>query len=82
MLVTKGKITEAVKAKKAEYQEWVKTHDAEVNGMVVCIFVQQESARKHHVGWRFTPTGTQVGEIQQDVHNSAYRNQEIVWVAA
>lgn len=81
MIVTKGKIAKAVEAKKAEYQEWAKTHWEEMNGQVVCIFVQETADHKYHVGWRFTPTGTQVGEIQQDAHNTAFRNQEIVWVA-
>jgi len=62
--------------------EWMKGQEAylKMQPYIPCVFVQQVSAQRYHVGWRFTRKGTPVGEVQTDCHPALYPDQRIVWV--
>ncbi len=81
MFVAFYQLPQAIEDRKHQFQEWAKTGKPDtINGMVGCVFVQQVSARRYHVGWRFTRKGTPVGEVQTDIHPTPYPAQRIVWV--
>lgn len=50
------------------------------NGMIPVVYTQKVSARKYHVGWRFSKIGTKVGSIHTDPHAAFDKNMNIVWV--
>ena len=84
MFASKSNVETAVQQKTDNFQQWRdKPENKNIgfqNGMVGCVFVQQVSANRYRVGWRFTPAGTAVGTIQRDCHAAYNQDQVIKWV--
>ena len=84
MFVSKNQIKTAVNEQARDFQEWRKVPEHRCigaqNKMVGCVFVQRMSPHRFFVGWRFTPKGTPVGQVQQDCHAAYDKAQVIHWV--
>ena len=82
MTMKKSQIAKAVKAESEVAQAYIEAHPQAIpqNGMIPCVYIQQVSARRYDVGWRYTKAETVVGEVQSGCGTAFNRDQTIAWV--